>query len=88
MAGARCGWPSADRRLITTVCPSIQPRSRKPCTKARASGEIGFAPTISAEGMTAWTNATTGRRAVNWARAANGHAAAALPIRVTNSRDL
>jgi hypothetical protein len=85
IAGARCGCPSADRRSMTIVRPSIQPRSRKPYTKARTSGETGSDPAISAGAMTAWTNATIRRRGVGWARATSGQVAALLRT-VMNSR--
>jgi hypothetical protein len=41
MSAARCGSPCRDRTSTAAVRPSIQPRSRNSCTKARTGAKVG-----------------------------------------------
>ena len=63
------------------VRPSIQPSSRSRCTKAATHGSSG-------EGVVGPKNPMVGSFAACCARAASGHAAAAPPRSVMNSRPL
>src|ERR1039458_7254293 len=73
--------PSAHRYSIATVRPSIQPSLRNCCTKAAVQS-------LQAEDVLAPKNPMVGSFAGCCARAANGHAAAAPPRSVMNSRRL
>ena len=73
--------PSAQRYSIATVRPSIQPSSRSRCTKAAVHWP-------QAEAVAAAQKPDGRQLAVCCARAASGHAAAAPPSSVMNSRRL
>src|SRR5262245_43273148 len=75
----RSSRPSAHRSSITMLRPSIQPSSRRRCTKAAIH-------LLSADRVLAPKNPIV--FAGCCARAASGHAAAAPPTRVMNSRRL
>ena len=66
---------------ICTLRPSIQPSSRRPCTNA----SMRACPSLSSAAKLMSTPIRRIRSGC-CARAANGHAAAALPRRVMNSR--
>src|SRR5262249_61880864 len=76
--GEALAAPPAQRYSITTVRPSIQPSSRSRCTKAAVHG-------LQAEGTAVPRYPTVGSFGC-CARAASGHAAAAPPRSVMNSR--
>jgi hypothetical protein len=71
----RCSYrPSAQRYSIATVRPSIQPSSRNRCTKA-------VTHRFMAKDVLVPKNPMVGSLPACCARAASGHAAAALPRR-------
>ena len=71
--------PSAQRYSIARLRPSIQPSSRSRCTKAAVHGP-------QAEAVVVPRNPMVGSFPACCARAASGHAAAAPPSSVMNSR--
>jgi hypothetical protein len=75
----RSSRPSAQRYSIATVRPSLQPSSRSRCTKATVHR-------LQAEGVAVPSSPMVGRSPACCARAASGHAAAAPPRTVMNSR--
>src|SRR5262249_55607063 len=80
ISAARELRPSAQRYSITTVRPSVQPRSRSRCTKAATHW-------LMAKGVLEPNNPIVGSFAACCARAASGEAAAAAPpSSVMNSR--
>src|SRR5262249_11775022 len=79
ISAARELRPSAQRYSITTVRPSVQPRSRSRCTKAATHW-------LMAKGVLEPNNPIVGSFAGCCARAAIDHAAAALPSVAKNSR--
>ena len=79
ISAKRSSRPSAQRYSIVTVRPSIQPSSRSRCTKAATQS-------LAAERVVGPKNPMVGSFPACCARAASGHAAAAPPSSVMNSR--
>src|SRR5215472_3751144 len=80
-SSARSFLPSAQRYSIATVCPSIQPSSRSRCTKTTTHW-------LAIEGVVEPRKPMVGSFPGCRATAVSGHAAAAPPSSVMNSRRL
>jgi hypothetical protein len=81
ISAARSVRPSAQRYSIATLRPSIQPSSRSRCTKAAIHWLV-------ADAVLEFKNPMVGSFEGCCARAASGHAVAAPPRSVINSRRL
>jgi len=87
-ARKRSGCPSAERRSMEMLRPSMCPRSRRPFTNPRAVGSTGFGPNKSTSGASGKTSATRGTFTAGCALAPNVADTVHAVARPTNARRL